>query len=232
MKRNKLPYSHLFRTNLKEYRRLAAMDFRARNPEKFKVKDPKKVIKHNLFKELPNDVIPIDNFPTYYARPNGEVWRDTRGKESAIRTGKERVLRLTPTFNRHTNYWLVQPYKDGKKKAVLLHRFILTTFKGPAPAEGMECHHIDHNTSNNSADNLMWVTRQENVDFVPRHHRTVTKKTLATGRAFSNSRWSSLYSKVLELLNLGLRPVDIAAKLDIPSGSIYQIKKSIERRNN
>ena len=96
----------------------------------------------------------------------------------------------------------------------------------------MECHHIDHNTSNNSADNLMWVTRQENCDLVPRHHRTVPKKTLATGRAFSNSRWSSLYSHILELVNLGLRPVDVATKLDIPAGSIYQIVKLIKRRNN
>ena len=207
-------------------------EWRKLNPKYNQVKDEWRKLDKNLFEELPTDVIPVNGFPTYYARPNGEVWRDTRGKESAIKTGKERVLRLTPTSNAHNGYWLVQPYKDGKKKAVLLHRFILTTFKGPAPAEGMECHHIDHNTSNNSADNLMWVTRQENVDFVPRHHRTVTKKTLATGRAFSNSRWSSIYPQILELMNLGLKPVDIAAKLDIPSGSIYQIKKSIERRNN
>ena len=78
----------------------------------------------------------------------------------------------------------------------------------------------------------MWVTRQENVNFVPKHHRTVTKKTLATGRAFSNSRWSSIYPQILELLDLGLKPVDIAAKLEIPGGSIYQMIKSIERRNN
>jgi hypothetical protein len=232
MKRNKLPYSHLFRTNLKEYRRLAARDFRARNPEKFIAKDPKKVIKHNIFKELPTDVIPIDNFPTYYARPNGEVWRDTRGILSAIKTGKERVLRLTPTFNAHNGYWLIQPYQDGKKKAIHLHRFILTAFKGPAPEVKMECHHIDHDTSNNAINNLMWVTRQENVDFVPKHHRTVTKKTLATGRAFSNSKWSLIYPQILELLNLGLKPVDIASKLNIPAGSIYQTIKLIKRRDN
>ena len=208
-------------------------EWRKLNPKYNAVKDEWRKLDKNTYDKLPDDVVSIDNFPTYYARPNGEVWRDTRGKESAIRTGKERVLRLTPTFNRHTNYWLVQPYKEnGKKTAVLLHRFILTTFKGPAPAEGMECHHIDHNTSNNSADNLMWVTRQENVDFVPRHHRTVTKKTLATGRAFSNSKWSSIYPQVLELMNLGLRPVDIGIKLNIPDGSIYQMIKSIERRNN
>ena len=207
-------------------------EWRKLNPEYNQVKDEWRKLDKNLFKELPTDVIPIDDFPTYYARPNGEVWRDTRGKESAVKTGKERVLRLTPTFNAHNNYWLIQPYKDSKKKAIHLHRFILTAFKGPAPAPKMECHHIDHDTSNNSIDNLMWVTRQQNADFVPRHHRTKLKKTLETGRALSNSKWSILYPQILELVNLGLRPVDIATKLNIPSSSIYQIVKLIKNRNN
>jgi hypothetical protein len=228
----KAKYPHLkelFYTDRNAYMR----EWRKLNPKYNKVKDEWRKLDKNIFEELPTDVIPIDDFPTYYARPNGEVWRDTRGKESAVKTGKERVLKLTPTYNQYTHYWSVQPYKkDGKKTAVLLHRVILKAFKGQAPLPKMECHHIDHNTSNNSADNLMWVTRQENCDLVPRHHRTVPKKTLATGRAFSNSRWSSVYSQVLELLNLGLRPVDIATKLNIPSSSIYEVINKAKSRGN
>ena len=231
MERNKLSYAHLFKTNLKEYRRLVARDFRAKNPEKFKAKDPKKIIKHNLFEELPTDVIPIDNFPTYYARPNGEVWRDTRGVLSAIKYGKERVLRLTPTFNAHNGYWLIQPYQDNKKKAIHLHRFILTAFKGPAPIEEMECHHIDHDTSNNAINNLMWVTRQQNQDFVPNYKRRVKKTTIETGRKLSDSKWSSLYSQILHEVKIGMKLVDIATKSNIPKGSIYRIIKSAKRRN-
>jgi len=224
-------YPHLkelYYTDKNAYHR----EWRKLNPKYNQVKDEWRKLDKNLFEELPTDVIPINNFPTYYARPNGEVWRDTRGKESAVKTGKERVLRLTSTYNTHNGYWLVQPYKDGKKKAIHLHRFILEAFKGPAPEVKMECHHIDHDTSNNAIDNLMWVTRQENCDLVPRHHRTVSKKTLETGRALSNTKWSSIYPQIMELLNLGLRPVDIASKLNIPAGSIYQIIKLIERRNN
>jgi hypothetical protein len=207
-------------------------EWRKLNPKYNQVKDEWRKLDKNLFEELPTDVIPIDNFPTYYARPNGEVWRDTRGKESAVKTGKERVLRLTSTYNTHNGYWLVQPYKDGKKKAIHLHRFILEAFKGPAPEVKMECHHIDHDTSNNAIDNLMWVTRQENCDLVPRHHRTVSKKTLETGRALSNTKWSSIYPQIMELLNLGLRPVDIASKLNIPANSIYVMIKLVKRRGN
>jgi hypothetical protein len=232
MKYTKRPYAHLFKTNIKEYNRLSSIEFRETYPEKFKAKDPRKKIKHNMFEELPADVIPVNNFPTYYARPNGEVWRDTRNVLSAIKCGKERVLRLTPTFNAHNNYWLIQPYQGGKKKAIHLHRFILTAFKGAAPEVKMECHHIDHDTSNNSIDNLMWVTRQQNADLVPRHHRTVSKKTLETGRVFSTTKWSPLYPQISELVNSGSRPVDIANKLGIPPNSIYEIINCSKRRNN
>jgi hypothetical protein len=232
MKRNKHPYAHLFKTDIREYRRLAAIDFRLKHPEKFKAKDSKKIIKHNMFKELPSDVIPVDNFPTYYARPNGEVWRDTRGKESAIKTGKERVLRLTSTYNPHNGYWLVQPYKDNKKKAIHLHRFILTAFKGPAPEDKMECHHINHDTSDNSIDNLMWVTRQQNVDFVPKHHRTVSKKTYGNGRKLSDTKWSHLYPSVKELLDSGISSNDISESLNIPKDTLHSIIQAIKRRNN
>jgi hypothetical protein len=207
-------------------------EWRKLNPERYQAKHIWRKLDKNLFKELPTDVIPVDGFPTYYARPNGEVWRDTRGTLIAVKTGKERVLRLTPTYNVHNGYWLIQPYKDSKKKAIHLHRFILTAFKGPAPEVKMECHHINHDTSDNSINNLMWVTRQQNADFVPRSHRTKLKKTLETGRALSNSKWSHLYPQILELVNLGLRPVDIASKVGIPSASIYQIIKLIKKRGN
>ena len=225
----KVKYPHLislYTTDRNAYFR----EWRKLNPDLYEAKDPRKKIIQNIFDELPNDVIPVDDFPTYYVRSNGEVWRDTRDVPSAIRTGKARVLRLTPTFNKHNGYWIVQPYVDGKKKAIHLHRFILTALKGPAPDPTMECHHIDANTSNNCIDNLMWVTRQQNQDFVPNYKRKGPKKTLATGRKESNSRWSSYYPQILELLNLGLRPVDIATKLDIPRGSIYMMVQSIKKR--
>jgi hypothetical protein len=206
-------------------------EWRKLNPKYNSIKDEWRKLDKNLFNELPNDVIPVKDFPTYYVRPNGEVWRDTRGYPSAVKTGKERVLRLTPTFNAHNGYWLVQPYQDNKKKAIHLHRFILTAFEGPAPTEGMECHHIDADTSNNAIDNLMWVTRQQNQDFVPNYKRRVKKTTIETGRKLSDSKWSSLYSQILHEVKIGMKLVDIAAKSNIPKGSIYRIIKSAKRRN-
>jgi hypothetical protein len=223
---NKRPYSHLLKTDRKEYHRLASQEYRQKHPDRFPIKDEWRKLDKNLFNELPNDVIPVKDFPTYYVRPNGEVWRDTRGYPSAVKTGKERVLRLTPTFNAHNGYWLVQPYQDNKKKAIHLHRFILTAFEGPAPTEGMECHHIDADTSNNAIDNLMWVTRQQNIDFSNPGRR----KGIPNSKP-SNSRWSPYHSQILELLDLGLRPVDVATRLGIPKGSMYMLVEKIRKRN-
>lgn len=224
----KIKYPHLeglSKTDNNAYQR----EWRKLNPRYYKSKDEWRKLKDYLYEELPSDVVPVPNFPTYYARPNGEVWRDTRGTPSAIKTGKERVLKLRPTFTPTNGYWIIQPYQNGKRKAILLHRFILTTFKGPAP-EGMECHHIDHNPSNNELSNLMWVTRQENHDYVPRHHRTVKKITLAEGRPISKSKYSPYVDDIVKLKKEGLRNIDVARKLGLPENAIHQIVKTITNR--
>lgn len=225
MAKKTLPFADLFRTDIKTYRKLAMKRFKENHPEKFILKDEWRRLDKNIFAELPDDVIPVDGFPTYYARPNGEVWRDTRGLPSAVKTGKERVLKLTPTFNAHNGYWIIQPYKDKKKKAIHLHRFILTAFKGVAPDPTMECHHIDHNTSNNAIDNLMWVTRLENAQYVPRHHRAKPKIKLGEGRKTSTSKHSHLYPTILELYKAGITVTKIAKILNIKTGTIEQVIK-------
>ncbi len=43
-----------------------------------------------------------------------------------------------------------------------VHRLVLAAFVGPCPL-GMQCAHLDGNPSNNSVDNLRWVTPKENA---------------------------------------------------------------------
>lgn len=50
----------------------------------------------------------------------------------------------------------------GLAKRRKVHRLVCTAFHGPAP-EGLECAHLDGNSLNNSADNLAWATRSENI---------------------------------------------------------------------
>jgi hypothetical protein len=206
-----------------------AREWRKLNPKYNQVKDEWRKLDDYTYNELPLDVIPVPNFPSYYVRENGEVWRDTRGLPSAVKTGKERVLKLRSTYIPKSGYWLVQPYLDGKRKAIYLHRFILTAFKGEAPELGMECHHIDNDTSNNSISNLMWVTRQENIDY-SHHNMFRPKMKLEEGRQVSNSKHSHLHPEIVRLHKIGIRPVDIASKVNIPTATIYQVIKSLKRR--
>jgi len=229
MKRKNQKYPHLkelYYSNrsayLKEWRKL--------NPSKYPIKDKWRKLDDYTYGELPSDVIAVPNYPTYYVQPDGNVWRDNRGTEMAIKTGKGRVLKLRPTYTPKNGYWIIQPYQNGKKKAIYLHRFVLTAFKGEAPESSMECHHIDHNTSNNAIDNLMWVTRQENVDFVPRHHRTVAKKTLAEGRKVSETKHSPFYPEIAKLHKEGMSINDISIKLNIKRSSVDQIIRSLKSR--
>jgi len=226
MKKQKHPQlKELFYTDKNAYQR----EWRKLHPTKYVVKDEWRRLKYSTFDELPEDVVPVPNFPTYYARPNGEVWRDTRGLESAIKSGKERVIRLTATYNRHNGYWFVQPYQNGKRRPIHLHKVILTSFKGEAP-EGMECHHIDSDTSNNCADNLMWVTHQQNMDYVPSYKFRGNRRTIEQGRKISTSKHSDKFPIIAELLKQGVPVLKIAEMLDMKKGSIYQIKYQLERR--
>jgi transposase-like protein len=77
----------------------------------------------------------------------------------------------------------------------------------------------------------MWATRKENINY-SKHNMMGPKKTYATGRKLTNSKWSSIYPQIIELLSLGTKPIDIANKLGIQKNSIYEMIKLAKRRNN
>ncbi len=59
---------------------------------------------------------------------------------------------------------------DGKRRVYPLHRVVLWAFAGPKP-KGMVCRHLDGDPHNNCADNLSWVTHQQNVNDTAAHGR-------------------------------------------------------------
>jgi hypothetical protein len=224
MRKHKYPQiKHLFTEDRNAYQR----EWRKLNPKYNKVKDEWRKLDEQTFTELPEDAVLIPNFPTYYARPNGEIWRDTRQLESAIKCGKARVLKLKQTFNKHNGYLIVQPYIGLKRHAVHVHRLILTTFNGPAPEEGMECHHIDENRTNNSIDNLMWVTRLENIRFVPFEKMSKPKKKLTEGRKVKGHTWGEYYVQIRDFKKFGLKNTEIAELLGIDRFLIHSIVKTV-----
>jgi hypothetical protein len=75
-----------------------------------------------------------------------------------VRLIKERILK--PSQDKD-GYLVVSLCKEGNVDQYFIHTLICTTFHGPCP-EGMECRHLDNNTTNNHVDNLCWGTKKEN----------------------------------------------------------------------
>lgn len=65
-------------------------------------------------------------------------------------------------------YYIVGLSNGHGRKHFLVHRLVCEAFHGEPPV-GYVVNHKDHNTKNNSSDNLEWVTVQENV-----HHSYTT----------------------------------------------------------
>lgn len=110
-----------------------------------------------------------------------EIWRDIVGYEGlyqisnegkvkslardvewrgTIRHQPEQIKKLSPDRD---GYLLVGLSKDGKPKSCKVHRLVASAFiENP---DGLpEVNHIDENKTNNSVENLEWVTHKENIN--------------------------------------------------------------------
>lgn len=95
-----------------------------------------------------------------------EVWKDIDGYD-----GKYLVSNLGRIKNRNGLIMHQKPSKDGyirillfnngKYKAEYPHILVAKAFL-PKPEEKLEVNHIDANKSNNTLQNLEWVTRRQN----------------------------------------------------------------------
>lgn len=117
-----------------------------------------------------------------------EEWRDIKGYEGRYMVSnkgrvKSIVFRnnlfgkgifekkqdklLTPTDNGH-GYKIVGLSKDKRTKNFYVHRLVAEAFIGEI-GEDKVINHLDHDRSNNAADNLEIVTQAENVKYsIPR----------------------------------------------------------------
>lgn len=90
----------------------------------------------------------IPGFPNYLASRDGQIMSIARGKPRIM---KQRLDRY--------GYAMI---RAGRNRRLKVHRAVCLAFNGPCP-EGLECAHLDDDKTNNSADNLVWATRLENM---------------------------------------------------------------------
>lgn len=101
----------------------------------------------------------ILNYPNYSATLNGKIFSHNTNKFMNFTKMHEGYLRLNLKNN------------IGEKK-FLVHRLIAETFI-LNPLNKPQVNHIDSNKSNNSVENLEWITNKENREHALRQYRTI-----------------------------------------------------------
>lgn len=97
---------------------------------------------------------PIPGFPSYVATFSGEIVR--------VRTfsGKP-TWKPLKQFESESRHRYVRPSENGTPVKRYVHKLVALAFLGPVP-EGKGTDHIDENNQNNRADNLQYLTPEEN----------------------------------------------------------------------
>lgn len=115
--------------------------------------------------EIWKDVYGFEGF--YQVSNTGAVRSLTRTIKYHNNTYKGRVLKMV--FN-HRGYAAVAFSVNNKHTTKAVHRLIATAFI-PNPENKPQVNHIDNNPSNNSVENLIWGTQQENMKHCSKSNR-------------------------------------------------------------
>ena len=177
--------------------RLVAMAFIQRDIEDFFVRhcdsDPMNNRADNLFL-LPKRNVPGERQDTFVCEDlPGEKWKKIKsldGRFAVSNMGRVKSLwqrRRNPILfqgTTQTGYKFVTVQINGENIMRLVHRLVAYHFC-PKPADFHEqpsryyqVNHKDENPANNRADNLEWVTCQENINYG--HHNERVAKALGT----------------------------------------------------
>jgi len=112
--------------------------------------------------------------------------------------------------------------KDGyqlmtiNKKVVYVHRYLAENYI-PNPYNKPCVNHIDGNPSNNSLDNLEWVTKRENCEHARLNGLSETKSF-----GVKSLSWEE-YLKIFNLRNDGMTYKKIASVLNLEYRRVYDI---------
>lgn len=121
-----------------------------------------------------------------------EIWKDIPGYEKLYQgsnLGRIRSLdrwkdsgtggyiqkgRILKPFKTKYGYLQVVLCKDGKQKALLVHRLVYEAFNGEIP-EGVEVNHISEDKTDSSLGNLNLLTHKANINWGT-HNKRISEK--------------------------------------------------------
>ena len=118
----------------------------------------------------------VRGFPNYFVNPQGEVYA-----KKSVKSNK--LIKLKPKLT--PQGYLVHILRDSNhnRHTMRVHRLVAIAFI-PNPNNYSQVHHIDENKTNNSVDNLMWVTRLQNMRAgtqIQRRSKPVALTNIKTG---------------------------------------------------
>lgn len=120
--------------------------------------------------------------------------------------------------NNHEGYRRVSiTYEDGTSKRQYVHRLVAEAFI-PNPENKPFVNHKDGNKSNNSLENLEWVTNQENVTHAKENN------LLCVGEEKSGLYTEDQIHNVCKLLEQGMRVCDVAKETGVSDKTVSLIK--------
>ena len=91
----------------------------------------------------------------------GKYLISDHGRVKSLKNLKPRILKA---FANNKGYWRVALSEDGVSHHFLVSRLVATAFcPNPDPENNTTVDHVDHDISNNRADNLRWLPLHENV---------------------------------------------------------------------
>lgn len=118
--------------------------------------------------------VPIHNFPGYYITDSGDVYsRKTYNNRNG------RISKLKPIKTKN-GYLRVCLWEEGRQSMALIHRLVAGAFI-KNPANYQEVNHKNGIKSDNRANNLEWITHQENIKHAYNVLNHGTRKILLCG---------------------------------------------------
>lgn len=105
----------------------------------------------------------IQNFPGYQVSNEGRVRsynKVTYTNRHGFRQWQDRIIRQK--VHHKDRYARVSLWRNGKDYTVLVHRLVAEAFV-PTDNSRLTVNHKDGNKANNTAENLEWMTLQDNI---------------------------------------------------------------------
>jgi hypothetical protein len=118
---------------------------------------------------------PVIGYAGFYeVSDQGHVRSLDRVTASGPRRGK---LLKPQILNNSAKHLQVSLSRYGNARHRLIHQLVLEAFVGPRPP-GLECRHLNDDSTDNRLSNLVWGTRSENLhDMVRNGKHTMAAKT-------------------------------------------------------